>query len=84
MMYRLTQYLHGLPEGACILEFRYKALHYLDRCLWEPIQDYEVKDMIKYDDEKYCFLHNIECLLFYTEHELDKFLNKEYESKTTR
>ncbi len=79
--YRLTQDHKGQCEGICILEYRYKGLFYADRCLWEAIQDFELKDMIKYDDEKYCMTHDIECLLFYTEHELDKFLNKEYESK---
>lgn len=84
ILWRLTQDHEGLPEGACISEFRYKELYYLNRPLWEPIQEYEIQDMIKYDDEKYCFLHNIEYLLFYTEHELNNFLNKEYESKINR
>lgn len=84
ILWRLTQDWDGLPEGACFSEFRYKTIFYLDRPLFEPIQAYEIKDMIKYDDEKYCILHNIEFLLFYNETELNKFLNKEHESKITR
>lgn len=81
ILYRLTQDYQGLSEGSCIPEYRHKGLHYLDRALWEPITEQNVEEMVKYHDEKYCLYYNIECLLFYNESELNRFLNKEYESK---
>lgn len=80
ILYRLTEDHKGQAEGSCIPEFRYKGLHYLDKPLWEVIEEHEVEEMIKYDEEKYCLMHNIEYLLFYNDAELNRFLNKEYES----
>ena len=66
-----------MPAGSCIAEDRYKSIWYADKILWEPIVDYEIQDMIKYDDEKLCINLGVEFLLFYTPLELELFLNKE-------
>ena len=57
-------------------------IYHLDKPLFEPITEMDMMSMIKYDDEKFCFLNNFECILFYNEHELDEFLNKTYEQRS--
>lgn len=66
-----------MPSGSCITEDKIKSVYYTDRVFWEPIQEYEIQDMIKYDDQKLCIHLGIEFLLFYTPMELELFLNKE-------
>lgn len=75
--YRLIQDFGGLPAGACITEDKFKGVYYLDKPLFEPINEFEIEDMIRYDDEKYCINLGVELLLFYTPLELELFLNKE-------
>lgn len=66
----------NLLEGSCITEERYNEVYFTDKCLFSPIQEYEIKDMIKYDDESYCKLNGIEMMLFYTQKEYENFLEK--------
>lgn len=66
-----------MPAGSCITEDKYRSVYYLDKPLFEPIAEYEVRDMIKYDDEKLCINLGVEFMLFYTPLELEMFLNKE-------
>jgi hypothetical protein len=66
----------GLLESSCISEERYKSVYYTDKPLYSPIQDFEVQDLIEYKDEAYCIEKGIEKVLFYTQNELDLFLNK--------
>lgn len=66
----------NLLEGSCITEERFKKVFFTDKALFEPIQEYEIEGMIKYDDENYCVLNTIEFMLFYTQKELEKFLQK--------
>lgn len=78
--YRLTQDWDGLPNGACISEAVFRNVYYLDKSLFEPIQDVEITDMIEYVDEGYCIRNGIEKLLFYTEFELQLFLDHQMEA----
>lgn len=66
----------GLKEGSCISDEKYKSVYYLDKCLYSPIQDFEVRDFIEYKDEVYCMEKGIEKMLFYTQNELEIFLIK--------
>jgi len=66
----------GLFEGCCISEEKYKSVYYSDRCLYSPITEIEIKDMIEYNDERYCIENGVEKLLFYNEIELNDFLKK--------
>jgi len=75
--YRLTQDWQDLPEGSVISEVYFRRIFYLDKGNWEVIPDFEIKDMIKYEDENYCSQKGIEFLLFYTEKEQEIFLNKQ-------
>lgn len=76
LLYRLDENLAWLQllEGSCITESQYKKVFYSDRCLFSVIQDFERKDMVEYKDEEYCREKNIECVLFYNEKELEKFM----------
>lgn len=74
--YRLIQDWGAMLEGSCITEEQYNKVYYLDRSLFEVINDYELKDMLEYKDEKYCINNGIETMLFYNDVELDIFLNK--------
>lgn len=65
-----------LPEGACITDEKFKSIHYLSKPLFEPIQEFEIKDFIEYENEVYCMEKGIEKVLFYTQSELQKFLEK--------
>lgn len=78
ILYRLTEDCRwlNLLEGSCITEEKYDKVYFTDKSLFEPIQEYEKKDMIEYDDSEYCLLNGIECVLFYTQKELEKFLEK--------
>lgn len=65
---------NDLLEGECITEQRYRTIYFTDKCLFEPIQESEVSQMYKFDNEMYCDLKGIECALFYTQAELDNYL----------
>lgn len=79
ILYRLIQNCGGLMAGSCITEEKYKSVYYLDKPLFEPIQEFEIKDMIEYKDEGYCILNGIDKMLFYTPTELNIFIEKLYE-----
>ena len=66
----------GILEGMCISEERYKGIYYTDKSFFQPIQEYELKDMIEYKDVEFCALNNIERIAFYNQYELDEFLRK--------
>ena len=66
----------NLKEGSCITEEQFKLVYYSDKCLFEAISEIDRKEMIEYENEAYCLNHNIECMLFYTKNELDKFLKE--------
>lgn len=76
IFYRLTENWMGYDEGSCITEAKFKQIMYLDKPLFEPIMDYQIKDMLKWDGEVYCSSKGIEFILFYTPVELELFLNK--------
>ena len=79
MIYRLTEDHGGLLEGSYVSEEKFRSIYYLDKPFFEPIQDYEVRDMINYENEVYCIENGIDGLLFYNEKELNSFLNKIHE-----
>jgi hypothetical protein len=79
MMWRLTQYHEGLPEGATISEAKFAGIGYLSVCYFEQIQDFEIRDMVEYDNPTYCIENGIDKMLFYNERELDLFLTKRNE-----
>ena len=76
MLHRLTQDFGELKEGSRISEGKFNFVYYLDRPLFEPILDFEIQDMIEWNDTDYCVDNNIECMLFYTQNELENFLKK--------
>ena len=78
ILYRLTEDCRWLDllEGSCITEDKFKQVYYTDKALFEPIQEYEKQDMIEHKDDEYCDAKGIECILFYTQNELEKFLQK--------
>lgn len=78
--YRLTENRMGLPEGATIREDQYKQIYYTDKCLFESVTDENIEDYIKYEDEGFCAANGIEFLLFYSQRELDKFLNSKFDA----
>lgn len=80
MIWRLTRDWEGLTEGSCISDVQYGKIYYLDKCLFEPIQDFEKKDMIEYQNETYCIENGLECILFYTPNELNRFLEKKFQN----
>lgn len=78
ILYRLmedSKWLN-LLEGSCITEAKFKQVYYLEKPLFEPIQDFEKADMVEYNDSEYCTEKGIETVLFYTQSELEKFLLK--------
>lgn len=76
ILYRLLEDWHGLFEGICLTEEQYRAVYYTDKVLFEPIQDFERKHMLEWEDDNYCNVMGVECLLFWTEAEVEKFLKK--------
>lgn len=78
ILWRLDEDNRGqrLLEGSCITEERYKQVYFTDKCLFSPITGIERKEMIEYNDETYCAANGIECCLFYTKKEYEKFLEK--------
>lgn len=78
ILYRLTEDCRWLDllEGSCVTEDKFKLVFFTDKALFEPIQEFEKQDMVKYEDDEYCMLKGIECILFYTQKELEKFLEK--------
>jgi len=73
VVYRLVQDWNGMLEGWCVMEGQYKGMYYLDRPLFEQINEDDRSALIEFDDKKYCIENNIECVLFYTEKELERF-----------
>lgn len=76
ILYRLVQDFGDMPEGACISLEKFNRVYFLDKALFEPISDFEIPDLIEYKDEKYCGDLGIEKILFYSEFELQKFIEK--------
>lgn len=76
IVYRVIQDWNGFIEGWCVSEKVYKGVYYLDKPMFEPVTELERLELIKYDNKKYCIENNIECVLFYTEVELEKFKRK--------
>jgi len=76
MLWRLLQDDGRWYEGSCISEGQYRGLHYLERGLYEPISDEERKDLIEVLEENYCDAFGLICVLFYTESEAKKFIQK--------
>lgn len=74
ILWHLDQKWGGLPAGSCITDEKYKLIYYLDRCLFSPIQEFEIVDMIEFKDEMFCIENGIDRLLFYTKLELELFL----------
>lgn len=76
ILWRLTQDALGIYAGSCISEGQYKALYYLDRCLFEPLTEEDQGELIQSNEPQYCLEKGIECLYFYNENELNIFLSK--------
>lgn len=74
--YRLVEDFRDLLEGSCITESEYKGVYFLNRVLFEPIVEDEIDGMFKYDHEEYCKKVGVLFMIFYTEKELNLFLNK--------
>lgn len=79
ILWRLTQDHAGLMEGSCITEAQYKELFYLHRPLYEPISEEDRKGMVEVEEKSYCAAMGIECMLFYSWIEMEKFVNKVYD-----
>lgn len=75
-LYRLTQDWHGLFEGVCVTEAQFEAVFFADKALFEPICDYDKKKMLEYEDDSFCSSMGVQCLLFWSEKELNIFLDK--------
>lgn len=76
ILYRLVQDWNGMIEGWCITEGNYRGIHYLDKPMFEPITELERLELIQFINKEYCIENNIECVLFYTEKELETFKEK--------
>lgn len=50
ILFRLTEDCRwlNLLEGSCVTEEKYSTVYFSDKVLFEPIQEYEISDMIKY------------------------------------
>jgi len=66
----------NLLEGSCITEDLFSKVYYLDRPIFEVVQDFEITDLIKYNNEDYISEKGIECMLFYNQQEIAKFMEK--------
>ena len=69
IVYRASEDYDGFLEGSCISEAQYENVYFADKVLWDRIEEFERRDMIEYQN-------GIQCLLFYTESELNNFLEK--------
>ena len=76
IVYRASEDYDGFLEGSCISEAQYENVYFADKVLWDRIEEFERMDMIEYQDEVYFAENGIQCLLFYTESELNNFLEK--------
>lgn len=74
--YRLVQDHEGMPAGATITEDKFKSVPYLSKCYFEPVDQFQLKDFIEYENEVFCIENGIDKMLFYTEYELNNFLSK--------
>jgi hypothetical protein len=83
MTYRLSEDSGGLPEGACISQEQFKNVYYTDKPLFDLLEDFEEKDMIEYKDEDLCKSLGIKKILFYSDMELQKFIDKNVENGIT-
>lgn len=78
LYYRLIENWGEWDEGICITENQYKGLYYIDKPLFEAVTDLD--SMFKFFDEKYCSEKGVEFLLFYSENNLNHFLNKKIDN----
>lgn len=76
ILYRLVEDYGGLPEGACISEEKFRTVYYTEMALFEVISDFEIPDLIEYHDTHYCIKMGIERVIFYSDLELQKFIDK--------
>lgn len=78
ILYRLTEDCRwlNLLEGSCITEGKFKQVYYTDKALFEPVMAIERQDLIEYKNEEYLAEKGIECMLFYNQQELIKFMEK--------
>lgn len=74
ILWRLRDDHLELKAGSCITDGQFKSLFYLDKAMWEPIQEYEQADLLEYENEVYCIEKGIQKMLFYNEQELYEFL----------
>lgn len=79
ILYRLSEDISGMHGGSCISEEKYKSVKWFNKCLYEAIFDLDRKEMIEHEDKEYCEENGIECLLFYSQDELEKFMKKIYD-----
>lgn len=76
ILYRLCQDIIDRYEGSCISEEKYKAIVWLDKCLYEPLTEEDLEMMIKVENDKYCSRFGLEGLYFWSDMEADIFRQK--------
>jgi hypothetical protein len=75
-MWRLCEDLGGRIEGSCITDLEYSSLYFLEKVLYEPITEEDKEQMIELKDKEYCEKHGLSGLCFWSQEELDLFVQK--------
>lgn len=73
ILWRVCEGHEGLKEGMCISEGKYKEVFYLNKYLYEPIQEHDLKTMIEVKDKNICDKFGLEGLWFWDNEEAEKF-----------
>ena len=76
ILWRLCEDLGNKIEGSCISETEYSSLYYLERSLYEPISETDLEQMIELKNKEYCEKNGLSGLWFWSQMEVDLFLQK--------
>jgi hypothetical protein len=76
ILWRLCEDLGNRIEGYCISDLEYSSLYYLEKILYEPITEEDKDQMIELKNKEYCDKHGLAGLWFWSQMEVDLFLQK--------
>ena len=76
IIWRLCEDHGNRLEGECISDADYLALYYLEKPLYEPLLESDLKQMVELKDKEYCDKNGLVGLLFWSEMEKDIFVQK--------
>lgn len=76
MIWRLCEDTPSRIEGSCISDSDYLALYYLEKPLYEPLLESDLKQMVELEDKEYCDKNGLVGIWFWSEMEKDIFVEK--------